>query len=41
MRSMRRAGVPITVTLIGGDLAGGFTVGNAIDMSLLVRLEKK
>src|SRR5438552_7125364 len=34
-------GVPITVTLVGGDLSGGPAVGNPIDMSLRVRLEKK
>jgi len=34
-------GVPITVTLVGGDISGGPAVGAPIDMSLRVRLEKK
>ena len=34
-------GVPITVTLVGGDPSGGPAVGNPVDMSLRVRLEKK
>jgi hypothetical protein len=34
-------GVPITVTLVGGDVSGGPAVGSAVDMSLRVRLEKK
>jgi hypothetical protein len=34
-------GVPITVTLVGGDPSGGPAVGALIDMSLRVRLEKK
>jgi len=34
-------GVPITVTLKGGDLFGGPAVGDPADMSLRVRLQKK
>src|SRR5207244_12548120 len=34
-------GVPIATTLVGGDYFGGLQVGNPIDMSLRVRLEKK
>jgi hypothetical protein len=34
-------GVPITVTLVGGDVSGGSAVGTAVDISLRVRLEKK
>ena len=34
-------GVPITITLVGGDLTGGPAVGSAVDMSLRVRLDKK
>ena len=34
-------GVPITVTLAGGDLVGGPAVGKPVDMSLQVRLDKK
>ena len=35
-------GVPITVTLVGGDPSGGPAVGgDPVDMSLRVRLEKK
>ena len=34
-------GVPITVTLVGGDAFGGPAVGSPVDMSLQVRLEKK
>ena len=34
-------GVPVTVTLVGGDVFGGPAVGSPIDMSLQVRLEKK
>lgn len=35
-------GVPIIVTLVGGDPSGGSAVGNeVVDMSLRVRLEKK
>ena len=34
-------GVPITVTLVGGDISGGPAVGSAVEMSLRVRLEKK
>jgi len=33
--------VPITVTLVGGDLIGGPEVGLPVDMSLRVRLVKK
>ena len=34
-------GVPITVTLFGGDPSGGPAVGTVVNMSLQVRLEKK
>src|SRR2546426_2803913 len=34
-------GVPITVTLAGGDLVGGPAVGSPVDVSLRVRLEAK
>ncbi len=34
-------GVPIAVTLVGGDASGGPAVGAAVEMSLRVRLEKK
>ena len=34
-------GVPITVTLIGGDLSGGPAVGNFVDISLRVLLQVK
>ena len=34
-------GVPITVTLVGGDPSGGPVVGEPVDTSLRVRLEKK
>jgi hypothetical protein len=34
-------GVPITVTLVGGDLTGGPEVGAPVDMSLRVRQVKK
>jgi hypothetical protein len=34
-------GVPITVTLVGGDPSGGPLVGANVNMSLRVRLEKK
>jgi hypothetical protein len=34
-------GVPITVTLVGGDPSGGPAVGSLVDVSLRVRLEKK
>jgi hypothetical protein len=35
-------GVPITVTLVGGDPSGGVAVGVVpVDISLRVRLEKK
>jgi hypothetical protein len=34
-------GVPITVTLAGGDVSGGLAVGSAVEISLRVRLEKK
>lgn len=34
-------GVPITVTMIAGDAAGGPAVGTCVNTSLRVRLEKK
>ena len=34
-------GVPIAVTLVGGDTYGGPAVGAPVDVSLRVRLEKK
>jgi hypothetical protein len=34
-------GVPITVILVGGDVSGGLAVGQPVDVSLRVRLEKK
>ena len=34
-------GVPITITLVGGDLIGGPELGAPVDMSLRVRFEKK
>jgi len=34
-------GVPITITLVGGDLLGGAEVGAPVDISLRVRFEKK
>ena len=34
-------GVPVTVTLVGGDLLGGAEVGAPVDMSLRVRAVKK
>jgi hypothetical protein len=34
-------GVPITVTLVGGDAVGGAAVGSPVDVSLDVRLDKK
>jgi hypothetical protein len=34
-------GVPITVTLVGGDLSAGPEVGAPVDMSLRVRFEKE
>ena len=34
-------GVPITVTLVGGDVSGGLAVGGPVDISLRVRLQKK